>query len=97
MNKNEFTKSELVIIIGSRIENKRWVMFHCPKCHHAAHARTSRYLTENTKERYHQCQNINCSCTFMTMETIERFIVTPGSIDPVPPHPTVGGQRPLWL
>ncbi|MXD47114.1 transcriptional regulator, partial [Escherichia coli] len=24
-------------------------MFHCPKCHHAAHARTSRYVTENTK------------------------------------------------
>ncbi|EKG4360555.1 DNA-binding transcriptional regulator [Salmonella enterica] len=72
-------------------------MFHCPKCHHAAHARTSRYLTENTKERYHQCQNINCSCTFMTMETIERFIVTPGAIDPAPPHPTVGGQRPLWF
>ncbi|WP_410779883.1 ogr/Delta-like zinc finger family protein [Klebsiella michiganensis] len=46
---------------------------------------------------YHQCQNINCSCTFMTMETIERFIVTPGAIDPAPPHPTVGGQRPLWL
>ncbi len=25
-------------------------MFHCPKCQHAAHARTSRYLSENTKE-----------------------------------------------
>ncbi|MCP5940192.1 ogr/Delta-like zinc finger family protein, partial [Klebsiella pneumoniae] len=23
-------------------------MFHCPKCQHAAHARTSRYLSENT-------------------------------------------------
>ena len=32
-----------------------------------------------------------------TMETIERFIVTPGAIDPAPPHPTSGGQRPLWL
>ena len=27
-------------------------MFHCPKCKHSAHARTSRYLSENTKERY---------------------------------------------
>ncbi|MXC93759.1 transcriptional regulator, partial [Escherichia coli] len=44
-----------------------------------------------------QCQNINCSCTFMTMETLERFIVTPGATDPAPPHPTVSGQRPLWL
>ncbi|ROD87865.1 transcriptional regulator [Klebsiella pneumoniae subsp. pneumoniae] len=53
--------------------------------------------SENTKERYHQCTNINCSCTFVTMESVERFIVTPGTIVPAPPHPTVGGQRPLWL
>ncbi|MGQ7179048.1 ogr/Delta-like zinc finger family protein, partial [Escherichia coli] len=25
-------------------------------CQHAAHARTSRYITDTTKERYHQCQ-----------------------------------------
>ncbi|WP_410176056.1 ogr/Delta-like zinc finger family protein [Klebsiella variicola] len=50
-----------------------------------------------TKERYHQCTNINCSCTFVTMESVERFIVTQGTIIPAPPYPTVGGQRPLWL
>ncbi|EPF2286752.1 DNA-binding transcriptional regulator [Klebsiella oxytoca] len=72
-------------------------MFHCPKCQHAAHARTSRYLSENTKERYHQCTNINCSCTFVTMESVERFIVTTGVIIPAPPHPSTGGQRTLWL
>ncbi|WP_425338185.1 ogr/Delta-like zinc finger family protein [Escherichia coli] len=38
-------------------------MFHCPLCQHAAHARTSRYITDTTKERYHQCQNVNCSAT----------------------------------
>nr|DAE40436.1 MAG TPA: DNA-binding transcriptional regulator [Caudoviricetes sp.] len=54
-------------------------MFHCPKCHFAAHARTSRYFTDTTKERYHQCTNINCSATFVTTETVERFIVSPGS------------------
>ncbi|EES1498879.1 prophage transcriptional regulator OgrK, partial [Escherichia coli] len=27
-------------------------MFHCPLCQHAAHARTSRYITDTTKERY---------------------------------------------
>lgn len=53
-------------------------MFHCPKCHYAAHARTSRYFSDTTKERYHQCTNINCSCTFVTTETVERFIVSPG-------------------
>ncbi|EFH9224025.1 prophage transcriptional regulator OgrK, partial [Escherichia coli] len=25
-------------------------MFHCPLCQHAAHARTSRYITDTTKE-----------------------------------------------
>lgn len=53
-------------------------MFHCPKCHFAAHARTRRYFTDTTKERYHQCTNINCSATFVTTETVERFIVSPG-------------------
>ncbi|MGF6436348.1 transcriptional regulator NrdR family protein [Kosakonia sp. 1610] len=53
-------------------------MFHCPKCHFAAHARTSRYFTDTTKERYHQCTNINCSATFVTTEAVERFIVSPG-------------------
>lgn len=62
---NKFTHSEL-----------KGGMFHCPKCHHATHARTSRYLSENTKERYHQCTNIHCSCTFVTMESVERYIVS---------------------
>jgi hypothetical protein len=45
-------------------------VFHCPLCHTTAHARTSRYFTDTTKERYHQCTNINCSCTFVTTETV---------------------------
>ncbi|MCP6479197.1 ogr/Delta-like zinc finger family protein, partial [Klebsiella pneumoniae] len=45
-----------------------------------------------TKERYCQCQNINCGTTFITHETVVRFIMTPGVIDNAPPHPTSGGQ-----
>ncbi|MCE9883611.1 ogr/Delta-like zinc finger family protein [Obesumbacterium proteus] len=45
------------------------------------------------KERYHQCQNINCSCTFVTMESIERFILTPGNINPAAPHPVSGAKE----
>lgn len=52
-------------------------MFHCPKCGGAAHVRTSRYLSDNTKERYLQCTNLNCSCTFVTMETLGRFLSVP--------------------
>ncbi|ATG00955.1 MULTISPECIES: DNA-binding transcriptional regulator [Lelliottia] len=73
-------------------------MFHCPKCHHAAHARTSRYFSDTTKERYHQCQNINCSCTFVTTETLSRFIVSPGDVVSVPPHSTISGQQNMnWM
>ncbi|SFR13791.1 Ogr/Delta-like zinc finger [Enterobacter sp. kpr-6] len=72
-------------------------MFHCPKCKQAAHARTSRYVTENTKERYHQCTNINCSCTFVTMESVQRLIVTPGKVNFAPPHPSPAGQQQMWL
>lgn len=66
-------------IINSQIVNYvEGYMFHCPKCKHSAHARTSRYLSENTKERYHQCTNVDCSCTFVTMESVERLIAIPG-------------------
>ena len=34
-------------------------MMHCPLCQTAAHAKSSRYISKETKERYHQCQNIN--------------------------------------
>lgn len=81
-----------------RKRSKVLIMFHCPKCHHAAHARTSRYFSDTTKERYHQCQNINCSCTFVTTETLSRFIVSPGEVVPVPPHPTSSGQQQIhWM
>ncbi|MBH2843095.1 ogr/Delta-like zinc finger family protein [Serratia marcescens] len=54
-------------------------------------------LSENTKERYHQCQNINWSCTFVTLESIQRQIVSPGNVDIVPPHPTRSNQGTLWI
>ncbi|WP_071998192.1 MULTISPECIES: ogr/Delta-like zinc finger family protein [unclassified Serratia (in: enterobacteria)] len=34
-------------------------------------------LSEKTKERYHQCRNTECSCTFATHETVDRLIVRP--------------------
>ncbi|HDM8272264.1 DNA-binding transcriptional regulator [Yersinia enterocolitica] len=72
-------------------------MMHCPLCRNAAHTRSSRYLSERTKERYHQCQNINCSCTFATHETVDRIIAEPGKKIPAPPHPDRGHQGSLWL
>ncbi|MBK0000242.1 DNA-binding transcriptional regulator [Erwinia sp. S38] len=71
-------------------------MMHCPLCQTAAHAKSSRYISRETKERYHQCQNINCSCTFKTYESIEQIIVSPGTIKQVPLH-TAQGQQPSLL
>ncbi|EJK2272946.1 prophage transcriptional regulator OgrK [Escherichia coli] len=72
-------------------------MFHCPLCQHAAHARTSRYITDTTKERYHQCQNVNCSATFITYESVQRYIVKPGDVHAVRPHPLPSGQQIMWM
>ncbi|PDS08149.1 hypothetical protein CMR88_19485 [Escherichia coli] len=68
-----------------------------PVCQHAAHARTSRYITDTTKERYHQCQNVNCSATFITYESVQRYIVKPGEVHAVRPHPLPSGQQIMWM
>ncbi|WP_342221330.1 ogr/Delta-like zinc finger family protein [Candidatus Fukatsuia endosymbiont of Tuberolachnus salignus] len=61
-------------------------MMNCHLCKQAAHTRTSSYLSSTTKERYHQCTNINCGHTFITMETFVRSIVTPHDVQSAPPH-----------
>lgn len=65
-------------------------MMHCPVCGNVAHTRSSRYLSESTKERYHQCQNINCSCTFATHESVARVIVKRGDNVTTPAPATTG-------
>ncbi|MEE3662495.1 ogr/Delta-like zinc finger family protein [Brenneria sp. g21c3] len=66
-------------------------MPHLPTC------RPSRYLSESTKERYHQCTNINCGHTVVTLESITRSIVEPGKINPVTPHPVADNQFQMWV
>ncbi|NBJ34619.1 transcriptional regulator [Serratia fonticola] len=66
-------------------------MMHCPLCGSAAHTRSSRYLSEQTKERYHQCCNASCGCSFATHETIERLIVSQTIVNRVEPHPAIRG------
>lgn len=62
-------------------------MMICPLCGSAAHTRSSFQVSSLTKERYNQCQNINCSHTFVTHETFVRSIATPKESNPVQPHP----------
>lgn len=59
-------------------------MMHCPYCKKAAHTRTSRYLSENVKQRYHQCTNLECSATFRTIEAIDGVIRPPEPAKPAP-------------
>lgn len=52
-------------------------MMRCPVCRQNSHTRTSRYLTETTKETYYQCRNIDCTCTFKTIESLDKMITAP--------------------
>lgn len=71
-------------------------MFHCPFCKSTANTRTSRYLSENVKQRYHQCTNIECSATFRTIESIDGVIraapekPAPAPVTPPPPRKVQG-------
>ncbi|EDV0343359.1 MULTISPECIES: ogr/Delta-like zinc finger family protein [Enterobacteriaceae] len=70
-------------------------MMNCPLCGNAAHTRSSYQVSSNTKERYNQCQNIECGHTFITHETFVRSISTPQRVNPAPPHPQFNGQSHL--
>ena len=72
-------------------------MMNCPLCGNAAHTRSSFQVSKETKERYNQCQNINCSCTFKSHETVSEIIMWPGSFKPVPPYSGGNRQQSLWL
>lgn len=70
-------------------------MMNCPLCGCPAHTRSSFTVTSKTKERYHQCTNINCSLTFVSHETVVRLISKPQLINMVEPHPAKNGQSVL--
>ncbi|HHT2664223.1 TPA: ogr/Delta-like zinc finger family protein, partial [Citrobacter freundii] len=67
-----------------------------PFCKKTAHVRTSRYLSENVKQRYHQCTNIECSATFRTIESVDGVIraapekTAPAPVTPPPPRKVQG-------
>ncbi len=49
----------------------------CPLCGKTANTRSSFYVSEKTKEAYYQCHNIDCSCTFKTIESLASIIRRP--------------------
>lgn len=63
-------------------------MMRCPNCGQAAHVRTSKYMSENVKESYLQCQNVYCSTTFKTHESIFEIIRSPTEEKKAEPAPS---------
>lgn len=46
----------------------------CPVCGHTAHIRTSRPMSEITREQYYHCQNPRCQHIFVGMLSIVRTV-----------------------
>lgn len=60
----------------------------CPLCGHNARTRTSTAMSNLTRRSYHQCQNLLCGCTFVTLATVE-YLLTKPVAQPLPPGLTL--------
>ena len=60
-------------------------MVDCPICGAVARTRTSRRLSEMTIRQYHQCQNFECSITFTTLNSVEKFVTKRSQCEVLPP------------
>lgn len=49
----------------------------CPECGCVAHTRTSAYEAPSVKRTWYQCRNLDCSCTFTALESVEKIIMKP--------------------
>ncbi|ERK06817.1 Phage late gene regulator [Pantoea sp. AS-PWVM4] len=49
----------------------------CPECGTTAHTRTSAYESASVKRIWYQCTNLDCSCTFTALESVEKIIMKP--------------------
>jgi len=49
----------------------------CPECGTTAHTRTSAYESATVKRTWYQCTNLDCSCTFTSLESVEKIIMKP--------------------
>ncbi|MFZ4219688.1 ogr/Delta-like zinc finger family protein [Enterobacter ludwigii] len=72
-------------------------MFRCPKCKASTRTRTSDPISNTTQRSYHQCNNILCGITFVTMTTVTH-IVSDNTPDPakmrdLPPIPMAAFRK----
>lgn len=52
----------------------------CPECGSISHARTSAYEAPSVKRTWYQCRNLECSCTFIALESVERIMMKPQKV-----------------
>lgn len=71
-------------------------MMSCPQCGAVTRTRTSRMITVNTKENYHQCQNLLCSCTFTTLQSVDKILSQP-SRNNTATLPAICFFRGIWM
>lgn len=73
----------------------------CPECGTVAHARTAAYEAPSVKRSWYQCQNLECSCTFTALESVDKIIMKPRrneqEPDKSPPGKTTANAQSLWL
>lgn len=61
----------------------------CPECQGIAHSRSSFYPAPSVKRTYYQCKNLECSCTFTALESVDTIISRPIKVE-VKDETTVG-------
>lgn len=53
----------------------------CPECGAISHARSSFYEAPSIKRTYYQCKNLECSCTFTALESVDTIIARPNKVE----------------
>lgn len=53
----------------------------CPECGEISHARSSFYEAPSIKRTYYQCKNLECSCTFAALESVDTIIARPNKVE----------------
>lgn len=59
----------------------------CPECDQVAYTRTSSYEAPSVKRTWYQCRNLDCSCTFTALESVEKIIMKPHKPVAAEPEP----------
>ncbi|WBW60870.1 ogr/Delta-like zinc finger family protein [Klebsiella electrica] len=66
----------------------------CPECQGIAHSRSSFYPAPSVKRTYYQCKNLECSCTFTALESVDTIITRPTKVEVKDETPVEAPEKP---